>query len=415
MRIGGTFLLLLLLSACGAAAVGDARPVAPRVESQPQPVESLPEPEPEPEPAEPVVAATEPGNPPDDFDGDGVMTDSDACPWLHAKAPDGCPEHLRIDEARKGVRLVSGPLSYDSTSGRLGPQNEAALGELAQALMATRELWVRAEAHTFESGDAEENYELSLRQARAVHDFLVARGVDPSQLEAYGCGMSRAVSPEAGWRRFENRRILIRLVRPLPQSGYPSNFNCRKVGAVEAEKEPRAADKPGAPAATEKPSAAPTALAKPAPRKTRDPDGDGLSGNNDGCPRSPGDEILMGCPKRHRLQLDAGRIELKRRVRFEQGEATLRRRGQELLDEVAATLRVNPEVNVRVEVHETDSELAQRRAAAVREYFDRHGVNAERVQAVACPPSPGAEAGSLLLPAAEGRLPPLPEGCALAP
>ena len=49
---------------------------------------------------------------------------------------------------------------------------------------------------------------MSLRRAEAVRDYLVQRGVDPSQLQAVGYGQQQPMEPNATPEgQFQNRRI----------------------------------------------------------------------------------------------------------------------------------------------------------------------------------------------------------------
>ncbi|MDH5673782.1 MAG: OmpA family protein [Myxococcales bacterium] len=357
-----------------------------------------------------------------DQDGDGVEDGADGCPWLHARVADGCPQRLRLDPGREKLLVQGDALAYDSRTQGPSPQSEPVLQELAVALAANRDLAVRVEVHTFERSDAETNSQLSLAQAVALRDYLVGRGVRVDQLEAVGCGKNRNIAPQKGPRRFDNRRIELRMIRPLPETGYPSVFGCREAPRSQAAEvagnqnaETAAAPEPSSDAtvATVDDEVEAPAPPTPAAAAQDDPDADGIKGAADRCPRAPGERAERGCPRRHRFELAKGRIALLRRVRFEGNGAKLKPRSEALLGEVAKTLTHNPGVRARIEVAERDPALASKRAAAIRDWLAAHGVEAARLEAAGCAKSAGE---GVQIPITEqAQLPPPPEACQALP
>ncbi len=90
-----------------------------------------------------------------------------------------------------------------------------------------------------------------------------------------------------------------------------------------------------------------------------------------------------------RVAVTKERLELKEKVYFDTGEATIKPVSYSLLDEVAATLKAHDELKrTEIEGH-TDSQgeaafnkqLSQRRAEAVREYLMKKGVDGGRLGA----------------------------------
>jgi outer membrane protein OmpA-like peptidoglycan-associated protein len=124
-----------------------------------------------------------------------------------------------------------------------------------------------------------------------------------------------------------------------------------------------------------------------------DADRDGVANAADACPLAPrsasGSE--PGCPEGHKVDLDAGRIELTRPIRFEDGQSAPSERSAAHLDELAATLRANPTMRVIIEAHvaeesSADASLAltRTRAAAVRSALSARGVPQARLRAYGC-------------------------------
>ena len=396
-------LLLLATWGCGGPAAVVRPPEPPPVEETEDAGESV------------VMAFSSEMDPedvpdPNDADEDGFSDDIDLCPALHAVTEDGCPEHLRRSESGADF-VLDPPVSFRRNSARMKPSSEGGLNDLLLAMDRNRELRVRVEAHTFQRGSADENMRLSREQATVVSAWLTERGIPSVRLEVYACGKNRPRVSTRGRQRYENRRIELRVISPLPPTGYPSTRGCEEVqaapvlaaaGATVTESKPQPPRVQAPPPTTPEPE--PVAA---------DWDGDGIADSGDRCPRTPGVRSLRGCAKRHRLELESGRLKLLRRVHFNNGAASLKPRAATLLEEVAATLTTNPGVHVRLEVRETNASLAAQRAATLRTWMGDHGVAPERIQAAGCT----RHAGKVTIAAAETReqLGALPADCTTAP
>ena len=102
------------------------------------------------------------------------------------------------------------------------------LADLQRILQAEPRLRFRIEAHTSDRGDAPANLALSQARAADVRRWLTGKGLDPSRLEAFGCGQSTPVAPNSvPWGRKKNERIEIHLLYPVPASGVRSNMACK--------------------------------------------------------------------------------------------------------------------------------------------------------------------------------------------
>jgi OmpA-OmpF porin, OOP family len=88
------------------------------------------------------------------------------------------------------------------------PADAVATLEQAASILAEDGRSLRIVGHTDSSGDATANRALSEARAQAVQTFLVAKGVNPSSLNAYGMGQDQPIADNAtDAGRAANRRI----------------------------------------------------------------------------------------------------------------------------------------------------------------------------------------------------------------
>ncbi len=122
-----------------------------------------------------------------------------------------------------------------------------------------------------------------------------------------------------------------------------------------------------------------------------DRDDDGIPDYIDKCPDKPGKVETDGCPSKAQVKVRVREksIELREKIHFEFGKASLKKKSYPILNQVAATLEQYPDIKkLRVEGH-TDSKgaavynrrLSQRRAQAVVDYLVRKGVEQDRLVA----------------------------------
>jgi len=378
-----------------------------------------------------------------DADDDGAPDMDDRCPVLPGPLElSGCPRTIRYDDQTGAIELVQA-LRFQEASKRLHARADEVLSEIAAALLANPQMRVRVEAHVSRgrSGDPQVALGLSRDRSEAVALRLIEQGVIAGRLTALGCGANRTLVPDTGSQRFKNERIELFVTDPLPPGGMRSTLGCVEVDlpgepaptpaprpvaasnpaptAVPAA--PKPAPKPAAqpvplPLPVPKPSAAPAqapppavATPKPAPAlagattavavmtaiagdRSGDSDHDGVVNGKDECPLAPGAKgTPPGCPPGHRVDLEKGQIELLKPLRFDDGASALSGRSDELLDELAATLKANPKMKVRIEGHtgedpspDASTATSQKRAAAVRKELASRGVAPARMQAYGC-------------------------------
>jgi OOP family OmpA-OmpF porin len=123
---------------------------------------------------------------------------------------DGCPERVP-DQLMAIVGVVAG-LSFANThSGTIDPSSFAQLESIAEILIVHPELHLEIRAH-HDTRTADKYRDMGMkptdREAKAVRDFLISRGVDSDRLTAQGYGESMPLAPnDTAEGRALNRRV----------------------------------------------------------------------------------------------------------------------------------------------------------------------------------------------------------------
>lgn len=115
-------------------------------------------------------------------------------------------ETERIKKIQKGVNRTvvkevvkflfdSEFINFETSSSRLSQQSDAFLRELAQFLMANREIWsaIKVDGHTDKRGNAEYNLNLSRDRAASVRNALINGGVSSAKVRSEGFGFNRPI------------------------------------------------------------------------------------------------------------------------------------------------------------------------------------------------------------------------------
>lgn len=96
---------------------------------------------------------------------------------------------------------------FETGSASLLPESAAELDHLVALLTQMPELHIQINGHTDNVGNDQDNQVLSEQRAKAVHDYLISKGIDPARLRFKGFGESKPVetndTPEG---RAKNRR-----------------------------------------------------------------------------------------------------------------------------------------------------------------------------------------------------------------
>ncbi len=166
------------------------------------------------------------GCPEVDNDEDAVADGADRCRMAPEDRDgfedfDGCPEPgpARPVVTLSGSRsLVADTIYFEGQADTINASSRPLLDDLARTLQRLPpHKRVRVEGHTDAEGNPERNIDLSYRRAKAVVEYLKARGVPASRLEYAGYGGQKPLadnsSPEG---RALNRRVQFTLIDATP-------------------------------------------------------------------------------------------------------------------------------------------------------------------------------------------------------
>ena len=85
---------------------------------------------------------------------------------------------------------------------------------LVDVLKRNPELSIEVFGYTDKSGIEEKNIVLSKNRAKALHDYLIEKGIDPDRLYYSGCGSGNPIaSNKYRWGRDINRRIEVVIIK----------------------------------------------------------------------------------------------------------------------------------------------------------------------------------------------------------
>lgn len=156
--------------------------------------------------AAPVVAPPPPPPPPPappaDEDGDGVPDTADQCP--------NTPKGERVGAQGCTCDVVR-QVHFKTNSAELTADDKKMLDELAATLTKLKFVSGTVIGHTDSTGADAYNQKLSERRAKAVADYLEAKGIGGGRLAVSGVGESQPVGDNKTKEgRAENRRVVLR-------------------------------------------------------------------------------------------------------------------------------------------------------------------------------------------------------------
>jgi len=168
-----------------------------------------------------------------DSDGDGVVDRLDKCPGTPpgTKVDEvGCPlppppvdtgcrspkpgEPVDFNGCAIGDAIILRGVNFNFDKYDLTVNAKVILDQVADALIAANTIKVEIGGHTDYKGSDAYNQKLSDRRAKAVLDYLTARGVDASRISSRGYGESQPIDTnETDAGREVNRRVELKIVQ----------------------------------------------------------------------------------------------------------------------------------------------------------------------------------------------------------
>ncbi len=118
-----------------------------------------------------------------DSDGDGFFDDVDECP--------DTPVGAIVDD--RGCWVVKG-VQFDYKKWNVKPQFNSNLENIENILKKNSELKIRIEGHTDDIGSKKYNRDLSSKRAKAIKDYLVGKGIEPSRITTKGLGYAQPIA-----------------------------------------------------------------------------------------------------------------------------------------------------------------------------------------------------------------------------
>ena len=147
------------------------------------------------------------GCPVPDTDKDGVNDEEDKCPTIAGvKENKGCPPVKK--EIVEKVTFAARRIQFDEGKATLLPVSLKVLDEVVAVLKQNQEIKLLIEGHTSNNADYDLNMKLSRDRAKAVKNYLIKKGVEPSRLNTVGYGPNRPLN--SGKTKAEqalNRRV----------------------------------------------------------------------------------------------------------------------------------------------------------------------------------------------------------------
>ncbi|HHC07809.1 MAG TPA: OmpA family protein [Actinobacteria bacterium] len=126
------------------------------------------------------------------------------------RIPDAPPPKEQVVQLQHDLdELLEGKVvEFETGSAVITAEGRRLLDEIFEALALFPDVPVEIAGHADAQGSAERNLELSERRARAVYDYLVAKGADPDRFVVVGYGDTRPIADNSTAEgRARNRRI----------------------------------------------------------------------------------------------------------------------------------------------------------------------------------------------------------------
>ncbi len=120
---------------------------------------------------------------------------------------------IRLKKIEVGKAVVLRNIFFDTNKFELRPESKYELERLEAILVENPQIRMEISGHTDSDGSAQHNQKLSENRAKAVVDFLIARGVDKSRLVYAGYGQDQPIaSNDTAEGKQQNRRTEFKII-----------------------------------------------------------------------------------------------------------------------------------------------------------------------------------------------------------
>ena len=119
-----------------------------------------------------------------------------------------------FEKRKENESLILKHIIFEPNMTELTESSKLQADTLASILNANPDLIIEVFGYTDKSGIEEKNVVLSKNRAKALHDYLIEKGVDANRLYYSGCGSEHPIAPNKyRWGRDINRRIEVLILK----------------------------------------------------------------------------------------------------------------------------------------------------------------------------------------------------------
>ena len=121
--------------------------------------------------------------------------------------------NIGLQPVEANASVVLNNIFFDVNQYELKPESISELDKVVELLNDNPGVKILISGHTDNTGKATDNLRLSENRAKAVVDYLIAKGIEASRLQYKGFGATRAVADNATEEgRAQNRRTELKVI-----------------------------------------------------------------------------------------------------------------------------------------------------------------------------------------------------------
>lgn len=122
-------------------------------------------------------------------------------------------KNILLNPILSGTAITLNNIFFKTDQYDLEPTSLAELEKIFTFLQQNPQVRIEIGGHTDNTGSAEYNYQLSLKRAEAVSEYLIQRGIDPARIQAKGYGFDKPADENFSEKgRARNRRTELKIL-----------------------------------------------------------------------------------------------------------------------------------------------------------------------------------------------------------